>query len=110
MLKALNKKNFKRALHLSLLLAAVLFVLAGMSGAHAEDVSQGYQSDDSLQNGTIVRIKPGDKAKVEALDQSKESDMFGVVISSNETPVSLSDPNQTEVFVATQGRYDVLVT
>lgn len=107
--KHLNKKNFKRALHISLIIAGILFVISGMSGAHAEDVSQGYQTDDTLQNGQIVRIKPGDKAKVEALPQEKESDMFGVVISSNESPVSLSDPDKTEVFVATQGRYNVLV-
>ena len=92
-----------------MIVAGILFVVSGMSGAHAEDVSQGYQTDDTLQNGQIVRIKPGDKAKVEALPQEKESDMFGVVISSNESPVSLSDPDKTEVFVATQGRYNVLV-
>ena len=110
MRKHLNKKNFKRALYLGLFFSGLMFVISGMTGAHAQDVTQGYQVDSALQNGTIVRIKPGDKAKVEALPQEKETDMFGVVVSSSESPVSLSDPDKQEVFVAIQGRYDVLVT
>ncbi len=110
MLGKLNKKNFKKVLHASLLLAGVLFVVSGMRGANAQDVAQGYSTDEALQNGTIVRLKPSDKAKVEPLIQEKETDMFGVIISSGESPVSLSDPNEQQVFVATQGRYQVLVS
>lgn len=104
-----NKKNGKRAVRLSLLISGVLFVLSGVHGANAQDVTQGYQSDEVLQNGLIVRLKPDDKAKVEPLTQEKETDMLGVTVSSSESPVSLSDPEQNQVFVATQGRYDVLV-
>ena len=110
MRKHLNKKILKRALHISLLLAGLMFVVSGMSGAHAQDVTQGYQTDEPLQNGIVVRVKPDDKAKVEALTQEQESEMFGIVVSSSESPVSISDPTVQEVFVATQGRYDVLVS
>ncbi len=110
MRKHLNKKNFKRVLHIGLVLAGLMFIISGMSGAHAQDVTQGYLTDETLQNGIIVRIKPGDKAKVEPLTQEKETETFGIVISSSESPVSISDPDQQQVFVATQGRYAVLVS
>lgn len=106
----INKKNLKRALHAGLLLSGLMFVISGMSGAHAQDVTQGYGTDETLQNGLVVRLKASDKAKVEPLTQEKETEMFGVVVSSTESPVSLSDPDAKQVFVATQGRYDVLVS
>jgi len=111
MLKVLNKNVLKRVLHAGLVFAGLMVVISAMSGgARAQDVTQGYGADEVLQNGLIVRIKPGDKAKVEALTQEKESEMFGVVVSSTESPVSLSDPDTAQVFVATQGRYEVLVS
>ena len=110
MRKHLNKKNFKRVLHVGLVLAGVMFVAAGMTGAHAQDVTQGYHTEETLQNGTIVRLKADDKASVEALTQEKEGEMFGVVVSSSASPFSISDPEEQQVFVATQGRYDVLVS
>lgn len=87
-----------------------MFVLSGMNGAYAQDVTQGYHTDQTLQNGLIVRLNPDDKAKVEPLTQKEETDLLGVVVSSTESPVSISDPNEQQVFVATQGRYDVLVS
>lgn len=108
--KHLNKKNLKRALHISLLLAGIMFVISGIQGAKAQDVTQGYATDETLQNGLVVRLKPDNKAKVEPLTQEKESEMLGIIISSTESPVSISDPDQQQVFVATQGRYDVLVS
>jgi hypothetical protein len=110
MRKHLNKKNLKRALHIGLLLSGLMFVISGMGGANAQDVTQGYQTDEPLQNGVIVRLKPDDKAKVEPLTQEKETEMLGVVVSSSEAPFSISDPAVNQVFVATQGRYDVLVS
>ncbi len=110
MRKHLNKKNFKIALHISLVLAGVMFVISGLTGAHAQDVTQGYLAEETIQNGTIVQLTAKDKAKVEPLPQEQETNMFGVVVSSSESPVSISDPTQQQVFVATQGRYDVLVS
>lgn len=110
MLKKLAKKHYKRALHLSLAVAGVLFVISGLNGAKAQDVTQGYMSDAPLQNGTVVMLKAGDETKVEALMQENELDMFGVVVSSTESPVSISDPTKTQVFVASFGQYEVLVS
>jgi len=94
---------------LGLVIVTVLSVLIG-ARVGAQDVTQGYTTDEPLQNGIIVRLKPDDKGKVEALSQEKESDMFGVVVSSTESPVSLSDPNAAQVFVANFGQYSVLVS
>jgi hypothetical protein len=109
MRKHLNKHSFKKALHFSLLISGLMFIVSGMSGAYAQDVTQGYSSDGVLQNGLIVRLKADDKAKVEPLAQEQEVELFGVVVYSTETPVSISDPDEQQVFVATQGQYDVLV-
>ena len=71
---------------------------------------QGYMSDEPLQNGMIVRLKPKDATHVEALKSENVDDMFGVTVAPSEVPVSISDPSQNQVFVATQGHADVLVS
>jgi hypothetical protein len=58
----------------------------------------------------IVRLKPGDSTKVQALKYSEGSDMLGVVVSSNDAPISLSDPTKKQNFIAVFGKYDVLVS
>lgn len=77
----------------------------------AQNVTQGYQTDQTLQKGMIVRLKPDDGKKIEALTQADASQMLGVVVSSSDAPVSLSTIGSDEdIFVATYGRYDVLLS
>jgi len=88
----------------------VLFVVV-VAKAVAQDVTQGYYSDASLQQGLIVQLKPGDPNKVQALSQSSESDMLGVVVAPSDAPVALSkDVTKEQTYVATYGQYDVLVS
>jgi len=75
----------------------------------AQSVTQGYQASGTLQNGMVVRLKPGTPGTVEALDQKNETDMFGLVVASAEATVSLSNPTQSQVYVATYGEYTGLV-
>jgi uncharacterized protein YjeT (DUF2065 family) len=112
MRRHLNKKNFKRALHLSLILAGLMFVVAGMGTSNAQDVVQGYEADVKLQNGTVVRLigDDRDKTKIKPLSQEEEGELLGVVVSGSQAPVSISDPEKTQVFVANRGRYEVLVS
>jgi len=84
---------------------AVLVVLP----AAAQNVTQGYQASGTLQNGMVVRLKHGTAGMVEALDQKNETDMFGLVVASTDATVSLSSPNQNQVYVATFGQYAALV-
>jgi uncharacterized protein YjeT (DUF2065 family) len=92
--------------------AAFVFMVFGLGGAtRAQSVTQGYQSEQNLQNGLIVRLKPGDSNKVQTLTQAEEKEMLGVVVGAGSAPVSLSTAGvDQEVFVATYGRYDVLVS
>lgn len=94
---------------LTLLVGAGLAVsLAGT--ANAQNVTQGYLSDKALQNGIIVRLKPGDPTKVQALKYHEGADMLGVVVANNDAPISLSDPTTKQNFVAAFGKYEVLVS
>lgn len=101
----------KRLLRQTLFLVGLVFAGMFSVGASAQNVPQGYQSDEQLQKGMIVRLKKNDGGKVEAITQADAPDMLGVVVSSNDSPVSLSSPGvEQEVFVATNGQYDVLVS
>lgn len=103
-----HKRIFQQFLLVS---GLVLFTLCIASVVRAQNVTTGYQSDQALQKGMIVRLKKGDSKKVEALKQLEVPDMLGVVVASSDAPVSLSNPNaDSQVFVATYGQYDVLVS
>lgn len=94
-------------------LAAAIFLAVGLCtpAASAQSVTQGYQSEQPLQNGLIVRLKPGDAHKVQTLTQAEEKEMLGIVVAAGTTPVSLSTSGVgQEVFVAAYGQYEVLVS
>lgn len=89
-----------------------LAVLIGMNMAgvlHAQSVTQGYGADETLQRGMIVGAKEDDPAKVEPISVDQIDRILGVVVAANDSPITLSG-EQEEVFVATVGRYDVLVS
>lgn len=103
-----HKRIFQRFL---LIAGLALFAICTYGVAKAQNVTQGYASDSALQKGMIVRLKPGDKSKVEALSQKNATDMFGVIVTSGDATVSLSNiGNEQQVYVATYGQYDVLVS
>lgn len=88
----------------------VLFVVV-VAKAVAQNVTQGYLSDSPIQQGIIVEFKHGDTTKVQPVSQKDETDMLGVVVSPNDSPVALSNTNtQSQVYVATYGQYDALVS
>src|SRR5688572_17222231 len=102
------KRVIKRFL---LILSVAAFAFICTAPAYAQKITQGYQSDDALQKGMIVRLKPGDGSKVQAAQQADDGDVLGVVVSSAESGVSLSNTEaEEEVFVANSGRFDVLVS
>lgn len=113
MLKA--KKPLKK---ISALLLAGLFcllvsvpVLAASKASVTQSVTQGYGSDTPLQNGMIVKLEDKDANKVEAVTTSTIDKIQGVVVAANDAAVTLSDDaNKGQVFVATFGRYDTLVS
>lgn len=94
------------------------FIVAGLflfvfvvARAVAQNVTQGYLSDTSIQPGVIVQLKPNDPNRVQPLGQTSEDDMLGVAVAPNDAPVALSNSDQEQqIFVATYGQYEVLVS
>lgn len=75
----------------------------------AQEFTQGYGADEKLLRGAVVSRTEADDSKVEGSLVAHVERMHGVVVRSNETPVTLTfDPSG--VLVATSGRYEVLVS
>lgn len=100
---------FKHKRLVSALVLGLGFILA-TAAATAQNVTQGYGSDQQLQNGMIVRLTPKDAKKVEALKEANAQDMLGIVVSSTTAPLSIADPAASQTYVATFGKYNVLVS
>lgn len=71
--------------------------------------TQGYDAGASLQRGIIVQLDPNDASKVEPVSAATIEQMHGVVVDPNDAPATLSEEGK-KVFVATSGRYAVLVS
>ncbi|HSH18612.1 MAG TPA: hypothetical protein VK978_04470 [Candidatus Saccharimonadales bacterium] len=85
-------------------------MIVGAAGAQA--VTRAYNTDTPLQRGMIVRVAEKDGTKVEALKSKDMEKMEGVIVAANDAPVTLSavDAQKQQVFVATTGRYSILVS
>ncbi len=75
----------------------------------AQAVTEGYNADQSLQRGMIVRLKKDDTTKVEPVNSDGAEHMHGVIVDANDAPVTIASDGQ-RVFVATNGHYDVLMS
>jgi len=71
---------------------------------------QAYSVGQKLRTGTVVQIDPEDSAKVIPATQDKLKAAFGVVISANRLPLQITKTSDSQVYVATGGRHDALVT
>lgn len=95
-------------------LITITALLAGAVPVFAiqnQAVTQGYGADSQLQKGMIVKLKDKQSNMVEPVTAATVTDMQGVVVAANAAPVTLgNDNNNGQVFVATFGRYDVLVS
>lgn len=92
------------------LIALLLLILISRQGfLQAQQVTRGYDSDEPLERGLIVRLKDDDPTKVEPLRSEDDRHMHGVVVAPNDAPLTLSDDNN-KTFVATGGHYEILVS
>ncbi len=87
----------------------LLVVIGLLHPLSAQTLTQGYDSDASLQRGMIVALKAKDATKVEAINKDQASRIHGVVVSANDAPVNISSEGQ-HVFIATVGHFDTLVS
>jgi hypothetical protein len=78
----------------------------------SQAVTQSYNAGSAVELGMIVQLEPKDPTTVEPLSPNDISDMLGIVVSPNAASVTLTPISSSEqqVFVATAGRYDVLVS
>lgn len=94
--------------------AGFVFLLSALTGParvfSQPAFSQGYEPDGKVQTGMIVRLKENDGNKVQALSSEQADQMHGVAVDPNDAPVTLSTSEGEKVFVATAGRFDVLVS
>ena len=104
--------SIKRMLALSVLCAMVVVRLSGISFAAesiTNSVTQSYEADEPLQRGIIVVIDDSNANKVRPAKLEEIEKVHGVVVNNNDAPVTLSVEGQ-QVFVATTGRYQILVS
>src|SRR5665647_1793893 len=85
---------------------------AGTNETVSQSVVESFGTDSALQKGMLVKLKDGDSSKVVALKQTDAAEMQGVVIAASDTAVTLSasESKTSQVYVAVDGRYPVLVS
>ncbi len=91
-------------------LIALVILALNFPLADAQSVAQGFDSDERLERGLIVVLDQEDTGKVRPATLERVEELYGVVINPNDAAVTLSGDSESEVFVATQGRYRVLVS
>lgn len=100
--------------------AAVKFWLglAGMSAllilavppASADNVVQGFGAQGNLTPGWVVALSKKTKDTVIAAPADDSSQIYGVVVDPSDAPLTLNRGVDNQVFVATTGDYQVLVS
>lgn len=91
-------------------LALLLLVAAALSSPlSAQSVTQGYSANGVLQRGTVVSLDNEDTSKVVPSTKLNQDRLHGIVVAPNDASFTLSD-NTERTFVATIGRFDVLVS
>ncbi|MDQ3094299.1 MAG: hypothetical protein M3Q70_03960 [bacterium] len=99
--------NRRRITALCGLFGMVLISLS--SPLSAQTVTQGYSYEGVVQRGMIVSLKAEDTSQIELATIANSDRVHGIVVDPNDAPVTLSSDDQ-KVFVATVGRFDVLVS
>jgi hypothetical protein len=78
----------------------------------SQSVTQSYYADSTVDNGMLVRLKPGVKNTVEALPKDGLTSLLGIAVQQNSTSFALTQQNATkqQIFVTTTGRVNVLAS
>ncbi len=109
MLKIKSRFNISWRRTAALFGLVALIAISAVGHSPAQAVVKSYEADKSLETGTIVSLTPDSSDKVEPLTIDNLERMYGVVVNQTDVAITLSSPNQ-KVFVATTGRFDVLVS
>jgi len=90
-----------------LVFASLIF--AALNSASAQTFVSGYSSKQTLQPGIVVSLVKDSKSAVEMTPGGDDGKIYGVVIDPAEATATVATQGQ-DVFVATSGRYPVLVS
>ncbi len=104
MVSIINKNTFKFGV-----VAALVAIFFGFTAVNAQDFTQGHGTNDQLIRGALVSRNETDDTLVDAASLDNLSRLFGVVVRSDESPVTLTT-DTAGVFVATTGRFQVMVS
>lgn len=87
-------------------------VVYAANGNTTQAIVQSYGTDTTIRQGMIVELKKGDTSKVEPLTNTDVTGMQGVAISASDALITLSGnaASTSQIYVATSGRYNVLVS
>lgn len=96
---------------LCVLFATVPAAIATAASSSTEAVVQSYATDATIRQGMIVGLKRSDTTKVELVTRDTVDEILGVAVSASDAPLALTGSTTTaQVYVATSGRYNVLVS
>lgn len=71
----------------------------------------GYAADAPIENNRIVQLTDQDSKKVKLATRAESEKVFGVSVAHNQLPFIVTNEGvQNETFVATSGKYNVLVS
>jgi hypothetical protein len=107
LIKKLTKKLFYICSLSSLIGFAVAPIFMGL--AIADNVVDGFNSSQALQPGLIVSLSNATTRTVAPASINKPGSIYGVVVDPSDAPITLVNQN-SQVFVATSGTYQVLVS
>ncbi len=93
----------------ALLALIALVTLSLFAHVRAQTLAQGFGADKSLERGIIVVLDEEDPSRVKPATLDRVEDLYGVIINQNDASVTLSEEG-SDVFVATNGPYRVLVS
>lgn len=105
--KIIKQLNWRRFFAFAAL--ALLIVVSMRNPLEAQTVTEGFSSEAQLQRGMIIAIDKSDGTKIKAASKDTAKDTHGIIVSANDTPITLSQEGQ-QYFVATVGHFDVLVS
>jgi len=102
-----SKNNLLISFAACLLILLPALILA--SPAKADNVVLGYTSKETLQPGQIVSLQDAKAKVVKATPADQSGTIYGVVVDPSDAPITLVGQD-SKVFVATTGTYQVLVS
>ena len=91
------------------ILAFFVGLFSLLSVVNAQDFTQGFRSEESLARGTLVQLDGENQDQVVAASVELQEAVHGVVVRSNDAALTIS-PDDSNVYVATTGGFEVLVS